>query len=108
MFLEVRILKELPVRFAEVRIVKELGGDGRLVAWIVMAAFRKEKSLTQRTKGAEDTETESRGNCLPEYWGEEPGEGLLATFTDKGVPACFSSLCRNRISIQENRMKSTE
>ena len=93
MFLEVRILKELRARFAEVRIVKELGGGGRLVAWIVMSTFRKEKSLTQRAqKGAEDTETESGGNGLREYLGEEPGEDLLATCADKGIPTCFASL----------------
>jgi len=63
---------------------------------------------TEDTKGAEDTETELRGNRLLEGWGEEPGEDLLATCADKGVPACFSSLCRNRTRIQESGMKSRE
>jgi hypothetical protein len=47
---------------------------------------------TESTKGAEDTETESRSDDLTKYWGEEPGEDLLATCAHKGVPACFSSL----------------
>jgi hypothetical protein len=59
-FLEVRILKELRVRFAEVRIVKELGDDGRLVAWIVMSALGKEKSLTQRAQRAQRTQRRNR------------------------------------------------
>ena len=53
MFLEVRILKELRVRFAEVRIVKELADDGRLVGWIVLPAFEKERVLPQRTQSAQ-------------------------------------------------------
>ena len=51
------------------------------------------KRLT--TEGAECTETESRGDGLPEYW-KESGEGLLASCADKGVPACFSSLSQKQ------------
>ena len=42
---------------------------------------------TEGTKSAEDTETELGGNGLREYLGEEPGEDLLATCADKGVPS---------------------
>jgi hypothetical protein len=50
------------VRFAEVRIVKELADGGRLVAWIVMAALGKEKSLTQRAQRAQRTQRTQRRN----------------------------------------------
>jgi len=71
-----------------------------------VSGFWVGKRLT--TEGAECTETESRGDGLPEYW-KESGEGLLASCADKGVPACFSSLLlENRISIQENGIKSRE
>ena len=69
------------------RIVKELGGGGRLVAWIVMSAFSERK-----ISNTEDTETELRSDDLTKYWGEGPGDDLLASCADKGVPACFSSL----------------
>jgi hypothetical protein len=38
------------VRFAEVRIVKELADGGRLVGWIAVSPFQKEKFLPQRAQ----------------------------------------------------------
>jgi hypothetical protein len=91
--LEVRILNELRVCFAEVRIVKELAGCGRLFGWIVVSTFGEREGFnTEDTKSTEFTEMESSCNGLPEYWGEGPREGLLASCADKGVPACFSPL----------------
>src|SRR5271170_1906516 len=93
MILEVRILNELRVRFAEVRIVKGLADCGRLLGWIVASAFGEGQGLnTERTKSTEFTETESGGNGLPKYWSEGPREALLASCADKGVPAYFSPL----------------
>ena len=93
MFLEVRILNELWVRFAEVRIVKGLAGCGCLFGWIVVLAFGEKQGFnTEDTKSTEFTETESSGNGLPEYCGERAREELLASCADKGVPACFCPL----------------
>ena len=66
--------------------------------WLDRDACFSERKIfkTESTKGAEDTETESRGNDLLEFWGEEPWEDLLATCADKGVPACFASLAETR------------
>jgi hypothetical protein len=93
MILEVRILNELWVRFAEVRIVKELADFGRAFGWIVVPAFGEGQGFnTEHTKSTEFTETESSGNGLPEYWGERAREELLASCADKEAPACFSPL----------------
>jgi|HubBroStandDraft_4_1064222.scaffolds.fasta_scaffold164114_2 hypothetical protein len=59
MILEVRILNELWVRFAEVRIVKGLGDCGRLFGWIVVSAFG-DKALTQRTRRAQSSQRRNR------------------------------------------------
>ena len=107
--LEVRILNELWVCFAELRIVKGLAGCGRLFGWMVVSAFGERHGFnTEDTKSTEFTETESKGNSLPEYWGERAREDLLASCADKGVPACFSPLAetgsvyRKIESSQEN------
>jgi hypothetical protein len=93
MNLEVRILNELWVRFAEVRILKELASCGRFFGWIVVSAFGERQGFsTERSKNTEFTETESSSNSLPKYWGEGPREDLLASCADKGVPVCFSPL----------------
>jgi hypothetical protein len=57
--LEVRILNELWVCFAEVRIVKGLADCGRVFGWMVVSALGERQGLnTEDTKGAEFTETE--------------------------------------------------
>jgi hypothetical protein len=59
MILEVRILNELWVRFAEARIVKGLADCGRLFGWIVVPAFGERHGFdTEDTKSTEFTETE--------------------------------------------------
>ena len=72
---------------------KGVSGLWTAFGWIVVSAFGERHGFnTEDTKSTEFTETESKGNSLPEYWGERAREDLVASCADKGVPACFSRL----------------